>query len=97
MRSSAPALGLEATGERRGWNLDESLSLLRRLHASELHEQQQVVDDLQRAADQQRQAWNEAAKSAPAIAGLAAAARLRGTEVKLAAAGRSASVTTAMT
>ena len=43
------------------------------------------------------QAWNEAANNAPASAGLAAAARLRGTEVKLAAAGRSAAVTTAIT
>ena len=43
------------------------------------------------------QARNEAANRAPASAGLAAAARLRGTEVKLAAAARSASVTTAMT
>ncbi len=38
-----------------------------------------------------------AANSAPPIAGLAAAARLRGTAVKLAAAARSAGVTTAMT
>src|SRR5215218_2701640 len=43
------------------------------------------------------QARNEAANSAPARAGLAAAARLRGTAVKLAAAARSASVTTAIT
>lgn len=43
------------------------------------------------------QANAEAANSAPAIAGLAAEARLRGTEVRLAAAGRSASVTTAIT
>ena len=43
------------------------------------------------------QASKPAAKSAPAMAGLAAAARLRGTDVKLAAAGRSAGVTTAIT
>ena len=43
------------------------------------------------------QARNEAANRAPASAGLAAAARLRGTDVKLAAAARSVSVTTAMT
>src|SRR4051794_8789846 len=40
---------------------------------------------------------NPVARSAPEIAGLIAAARLRGTAVKLAAAGRSAGVTTAKT
>ncbi len=40
---------------------------------------------------------NEAARSAPARAGLADAARLRGTDVKAAAAGRSGSVTIAIT
>ena len=39
----------------------------------------------------------EAASIAPASAGLAAAARLRGTDVTLAAAGRSSGATTAMT
>ena len=39
----------------------------------------------------------EAASSAPASVGLAAAARLRGTEVTLAAAARSSAATTAMT
>src|SRR5262245_2028975 len=43
------------------------------------------------------QARRDAANKAPANAGLAAAARLRGTDVKLAAAARSISVTTAMT
>ena len=43
------------------------------------------------------QASSPAANSAPAITGLAAAARLRGTEVTLAAAARSGGVTTAIT
>ena len=40
---------------------------------------------------------NDVIKSAPEIAGLMADARLRGTAVTLAAAGRSAGVTTAIT
>ena len=72
--------------------------LLGRPHGSELPEKQQVVDDLERAAGQERQNLERRGEGrAPAIAGLASSARLRGTEEKLAAAARSRGVTTAMT
>ena len=69
-----------------------------RAHRAEQGEQQEIVDDLQRAADHQRPAEAGCGEQRSRRAtGSAAAARLRGTAVKLAAAARSAGVTTAMT
>jgi hypothetical protein len=63
----------------------------------ELHQEQQIVGDLEGTADEERPGAKGGSEKCRASAGLTAAARLRGTDVKLAAAARSASVTTAMT
>ena len=64
---------------------------------AERKQEREVVDDLEHAAEDERQAENDVESSAPAMAGLMEEARLRGTAVMLAAAVRSAGVTTAMT
>ena len=60
-------------------------------------QQREVVEDLEKPTDDERPGLLAGRNRAPAIAGLAAAARLRGTEVTLAAAARSGGVTTAIT
>ena len=74
------------------------LALFRRLDVAEGGQQGHVVDDLEHAADDQRQSGERRGQQhAGDIAGLIAEARLRGTAVTLAAAARSGGVTTAMT
>lgn len=70
-----------------------------RLDVAESGQQRQVIRDLQRTAcDQRRGAPSHPRPNKPpASVGATAAARLRGTDVKLAAAARSAGVTTAIT
>ena len=63
----------------------------------EAGKQREVVGDLQSAGEQQRQADVAVPSIQPARLGLSAAAKLRGTAVRLAAACRSAGVTTEMT
>ena len=74
-----------------------TISFLRWLQVSELEQQQYVVDDLENATDDEWQSAKRRRESAPASAGVTAAAKLRGRDVKLAAAARSAAVTIAMT
>ena len=71
--------------------------LLRRLDVAEREQQREVVDDLERAADHQRQAGEARRQQHARDRRADAEARLRGTAVTLAAAGRSAGVTTAIT
>ena len=72
--------------------------LVRGTHAAELREQQQVVGELEHAADDQRPAEGRVLQAAaPASSGASAVARLRGTLVTLAAAARSSGGTTAIT
>ena len=59
--------------------------------------QRNIVGDLQQAAGNERERVHPAANSARLSVGLSAPTRLRGTAVKLAAAVRSAGVTTAIT
>ena len=71
--------------------------LHRRAHMAELGKKHEVVSDLQQSGEQKRPTKVVLASIQPARLGLSAAAKLRGTAVKLAAAWRSAGVTTAMT
>ena len=64
---------------------------------AELKEEEHVVNDLEDTADDEWQRPERCGEEAPGRAGLTAAAKLRGTDVKLAAAALSASVTTAIT
>ena len=73
------------------------LSLFGRPDVPEGAEQGEIVKDLEHPAGDQRQVLVPCCEERPGQPGLAAAARLRGTAVKLAAAVRSAGVTTAMT
>ena len=70
------------------------LRLLRRPDVAERPEQRKVVEDLEDAAVTSGQASKPAANRAPASAGFAAAARLRGTDVTLAAAACTGGVNT---
>ena len=72
-------------------------STLRQRNRPERPPQREVIGDLEHPAEHQRRESQPAANSAPPSVGLSAAARLRGTAVKLAAAGRSGGVTTAIT
>ena len=71
--------------------------LFGRFGVPEHPEQGEVVPDLEAAADDQRQRGKRSGQHEPAMAGLIEDARLRGTAVTLAAAVRSAGVTTAIT
>ena len=87
-----------AEGDRGRQDPEDLALLLRRLHVAERIQQRHVVDDLEHAAERPAAGpANGVASSAPASAGLIADARLRGTAVTLAAAVRSAGVTTAIT
>jgi hypothetical protein len=70
---------------------------LRRLEVPKLHQQQQIVSDLQCTADEEGPSPERGSEQSACQRGTGCGGQVRGTDVKLAAAARSTSVTTAIT